>query len=117
MSDDYYDYSDDDDDDDDFVYDFKAETPRDKVIDMNFYFDINCKDMPIQHINATYSLLHKIMRDATLEEDTRQDLIKILLNFDYGNRTIRKQLQKAISSLNQNRETRPMYDNIQEDSI
>lgn len=102
----------------DFVYDFGATTPEYKRIDMKFYFDINLDDMPVAHINATYSLLHKIMKDARLEEDQRQDLIKILLDFDYGNREIRVKLQKAIASFNQNRESRPMYENNNmEDSI
>jgi len=101
------------------AYEFTQERPDYKSIDMKLYFDIDCSNMPITHINATYSLLHKIMKDDTLEEDTRQDLIKILLNFDYGNREIREQLQKALSSFNQNRESRPMYENenMHEDSV
>lgn len=94
-----------------YVYEFEALTPEHKKIDMKFYFNINCGEMPVSHINATYSLLHRIMKDKTLEDETREVLIKVLLDFDYGNREIREQLQNAVSSFNQNRESRPMYEN------
>lgn len=104
-----------------FNYEFDAENTSHKRIDLKFYFNFNCDDLPDAHVESTYALLHTIVTDGSLTDETRQQLEKIAIGFEYGNQELRDTIKNALKSGRQNAESRPMVDyengNMQGDSL